>query len=905
VGAPPIEQLPTVPVGERAAVPGRTFAIGTKMGERYQLARFIAAGGMGEVYEAEDTELDVRVALKTLRPGLADDPEALARFRREIHVARAVTHPNVCRVFDLGVHEGPPRTPFLTMELVRGESLAERIAKQPPGRETARAILGQILAGLEAAHRAGVIHRDLTPANILLAKDGERVAITDFGIAVANADAAAAVTAGTPPYMAPEVLGGAPPTAASDLYSLGVVMFQLQTGRLPRVVRTFDEGKTVDFGTPPALDGARWRDRAWEAAMMRCLAEDPAARPASAAAVLPASRAAKRWVAVAIGGALLAGSAVTAVALWPREPVPALRSPSGDAFRAGLAELRELDLPAARRDLRAAAASAPEDPIVLAHLSAAERLAGDPAAARAAADRARAALGADPPPAERALVEARGHEARGAWRQAIASWTALSQLAPALDHRLAIAAAHVALGELEAARRELEAARPIAGADAALVDLAAAAVADRANEFETELALGRSIVGASASRPALAAQGHVAIATAAVYLGDDATAGMALDAAQELFAARDNPLGLAEVTRVRSMRQWLRGDLPAARTLSEQALAISTKAGDLRGQANTLGALSLLANRLGDFAKAIDYAERARAAYTELADQRQIAWSIEQLGNIAYMRDDLPAARERWIEARAVADAAGDRVRAGDLSFNLGEASLVLGDVGTARVYSDEAVAHYQATSNGRGLAETALQAAEIALVRGEADAALGHAKRARDAFAALDQPARLADIAAVEARVALDRGDAAGARATIAGAVAITGVEPSTTFELAVLDALAAVRAGDVPGARAALERAGTAYREPPSHAARLLAAMRARVSAAEGRHAEAAAQSRAVRDGVPAAEPFGNRAELELLLLETERVAKVPGVAARAAQLAQEAADRGYIRAARLARG
>ncbi|MBL9017014.1 MAG: serine/threonine protein kinase, partial [Myxococcales bacterium] len=250
MGAPPIEQLPTVPVGERAAVPGRTFAIGTKMGERYQLARFIAAGGMGEVYEAEDTELDVRVALKTLRPGLADDPEALARFRREIHVARAVTHPNVCRVFDLGVHEGPPRTPFLTMELVRGESLAERIAKQPPGRETARAILGQILAGLEAAHRAGVIHRDLTPANILLAKDGERVAITDFGIAVANADAAAAVTAGTPPYMAPEVLGGAPPTAASDLYSLGVVMFQLQTGRLPRVVRTFDEGKTVDFGTP-------------------------------------------------------------------------------------------------------------------------------------------------------------------------------------------------------------------------------------------------------------------------------------------------------------------------------------------------------------------------------------------------------------------------------------------------------------------------------------------------------------------------------------------------------------------------------------------------------------------------------------------------------------------------------
>ncbi len=326
-------------VAAPADVGGPTLAPGTELGGRYRIVRFLARGGMGEVYEAADAALRTRVALKTIRAHIADDPLALARFRREIGVARTVTHPNVCRVFDLDHHDvaGRPALAFYTMELIAGETLAARLRRAPPSRAAARRILDDLLAGIGAAHAAGVIHRDLKPANVMLLDRDGRAVITDFGLALpAGADRADAggdargdaggdargdgtSVAGTPAYMAPELLAGAPPSVATDVFALGVCMFELQHGRLPLAIAT-RPATTRGPATraAPAIatgDGAAWRDRRWERATRACLAEDPASRPTSVEAVRALLRPPRAARGVAVAGALTALTAVAAGAI--------------------------------------------------------------------------------------------------------------------------------------------------------------------------------------------------------------------------------------------------------------------------------------------------------------------------------------------------------------------------------------------------------------------------------------------------------------------------------------------------------------------------------------------------------------------------------------------------------------
>ena len=174
--------------------------------ERYRIVAMAGRGGMGEVYRAEDLKLSQTVALKFLPESIAQDGAALARFHREVRIARQVSHPNVCRVFDIGEADG---LPFLTMEYVDGEDLAtllRRIGRLPS--DKAMEVARQICAGLAAAHEHGVIHRDLKPANIMIDGRG-KVRITDFGLAgVAGSLEAEGPGAGTPAYMAPEQLAG-------------------------------------------------------------------------------------------------------------------------------------------------------------------------------------------------------------------------------------------------------------------------------------------------------------------------------------------------------------------------------------------------------------------------------------------------------------------------------------------------------------------------------------------------------------------------------------------------------------------------------------------------------------------------------------------------------------------------
>jgi serine/threonine protein kinase len=171
------------PRGER-----RHFDDGAVVGGRYRVLRHVASGGMGAVYEVQDLELSERVALKVVHGNVASDASAMERFRREIQLARRITHANVCRIFDVGFHrEDEGHTvPFLTMELLTGETLADAIrrgGRMTPGR--ASPLIEQMAAGLEAAHRAGVVHRDFKSHNIMLVPEGAdvRVVVMDFGLA--------------------------------------------------------------------------------------------------------------------------------------------------------------------------------------------------------------------------------------------------------------------------------------------------------------------------------------------------------------------------------------------------------------------------------------------------------------------------------------------------------------------------------------------------------------------------------------------------------------------------------------------------------------------------------------------------------------------------------------------------
>lgn len=248
---------------------------GTLLAGRYRIVSPLGQGGMGEVFRVYDLKLDQEVALKHLSPHLAGNTAALARFHREVRLARQVTHPNVCRVFDIGESGGRP---FLTMELIDGEDMASlllRIGRLLPAKGLE--IAQQLCAGLAAIHDSGVLHRDLKPANIMIDGRG-RARITDFGISALASEPVAPARAGTPAYMAPEQLAGGGATVRSDLYSLGLVLYEILTGRRA--------------GAPPVPPSELCPDidPQIDPVLLRCLDPDPEARPASArqlAALLP------------------------------------------------------------------------------------------------------------------------------------------------------------------------------------------------------------------------------------------------------------------------------------------------------------------------------------------------------------------------------------------------------------------------------------------------------------------------------------------------------------------------------------------------------------------------------------------------------------------------------------------
>jgi len=261
---------------------------------------------MGEVYEAEDQTLGLHVALKVIREETARNPQAEDRFKREVQLAREVSHPNVCRLHDVGIHESDDgELLFLTMELLAGGSLRDHLMRSGPMHPAdVLPMVVQMADALDAAHHAGIIHRDFKTANVVLVEteaddSAPRVVVTDFGLARGSPGKSALASlsdtgavVGTPAYMAPEQVQGSRLTPAADIYALGIVIYEMVTG-----VRPFDGGSPLSVAArrlteapaPPSIHCPNL-DPGWESVILRCLALDPEQRFQSAGAVVDALR---------------------------------------------------------------------------------------------------------------------------------------------------------------------------------------------------------------------------------------------------------------------------------------------------------------------------------------------------------------------------------------------------------------------------------------------------------------------------------------------------------------------------------------------------------------------------------------------------------------------------------------
>jgi len=365
-----------------------TFAAAELVAERYRVVRLVARGGMGEVYEVEDQWLHQTVALKTLLAAVTDDDAALARLKGEVLLARRIAHPNVCRVFDFGFTEkqrGPnglvaERIPFLTMEFLEGETLAAHIRRVGPlDIRAARPIVTEMLSGLAVAHAAGIIHRDFKADNVMLVSrgDGEhpRVVVADFGLARSlllkgqPSSSGGHHALGTLDYMAPEQLRGRPATRQSDIYAVGIVLFEMLTGRLPFADDTALARALFRAESPaprvrqlvPAIPPS------WDLVIACCLDRNPSARLADiaeiAALLTESARRPRQLSRAAVGVSVVAAAAL---AIWSvRSPAPGPRTsiapplPRGASQPVGPSPLRLAPMPDHLPRASAPAAGAP------------------------------------------------------------------------------------------------------------------------------------------------------------------------------------------------------------------------------------------------------------------------------------------------------------------------------------------------------------------------------------------------------------------------------------------------------------------------------------------------------------------------------------------------------------------
>jgi tetratricopeptide (TPR) repeat protein len=626
------------------------FQPGETVAGRYRIVRAIGRGGMGQVYEAEEIELQERVALKTLLPEIAADIGMINRFKREIQLARRIGHPNVCKVYDLGRHpldgSSPAPVLFLTMEFLPGETLSDRIDRAgriaPP---EALRLLGQIADALDTVHRTGIVHRDLKPSNVMLTpgprgtlEAGECAVVTDFGLARSigvsgeSTQTGSGQLVGTLDYMAPELFKGSPATPASDIYALALVAYKMVTGGLPFASDSPLEGviRRAGEAVPAARSKAPEITPAWDQAFTRALDPDPTRRFPTCAAFIAALRGEahsvtlrlplmnrRKWVGAAAAAALVL-AAPFAWQAWQR--AKARPSPEAETvYQQGVANLHAGAYFAASKALEQAVKLAPN--FALAHARLAE------------------------------------------------AWTGLDLNEKAKQEMLLVRRLDLgALSKLD--RLQVDAidftiTREFAKAAAKYEEIT------RAGREDVYVDLGRAWQNAGSPEKAIKAYQHAAeggsgnpaawLRLAVVYsrAGDAAKADAAFARAEEHYRASSNLEGLTQLLLERGVAANRRGDTDRAREILQKALGTAELAENPQQQIVARLNLATNAYLKGDGGTAAQYA----AAALELAQashmEGQAASGLVTLGAAYLTRRQFADAEQAYQKALALSRTSG------------------------------------------------------------------------------------------------------------------------------------------------------------------------------------------------------------------------------------------------------
>jgi tetratricopeptide (TPR) repeat protein len=625
-------------------VSGPVFREGQLVAKRYRIVRYLGRGGMGEVYEAEDfdlPEMKEHVAIKTLLPEIAEDMTMVARFRQEIALSRKVQHPNVCAAFDLSRHEAEGSNPvlFLTMPFLPGQTLAARLGAGRLTTDQAWPLLQQMAEALDAAHRTGVIHRDFKPGNVMLVpyEGAIRAVVTDFGLArrlVSSSESSSSLTAqvlGTLDYMAPELMGGAKATSASDIYALGMVAYRMITGALPFSEETplaaaLHRIKQV---VPPPRTILPNLDPKWDAAIVRALAERPGNRFSTAGQFVQALRGESGSITLpipvitrrrAVAASVTAIAAIAGLVGWSFWQSQRSRPPAAAEalYRTGVDNIHAGAYFAASKALEKAIEAAPN--FALAHARLADAL-----------------LELDmQTPAQQEMLRAQGEE---------------SANSPKLDHLQIAAVYHTITRDFDAAVSTYQQILNLKGTD----------------DAGAEVDLGRAFLNAGKPERALesyrrAAEGPEHNPAAWLWLGviysresKPQESGAAFDQAEAGYRLTSNLEGLIEVDYQKGVGAYHAGRLEDSAAEYRKAFDTARLAGNPQQEIRAMLKLSTTAYLTGDADAAEQYArealEKARANQMETA----AISGLINLGNAFLDKRDFAGAEKYYSDALTLA----------------------------------------------------------------------------------------------------------------------------------------------------------------------------------------------------------------------------------------------------------